>query len=88
MGKVGRRSLERKVECKVKCKDKWTLESSWRGSAEGFAGPLTRFVLLLAVTFRTLLKSFMMKGVNAAESGNRTTRVRNHAWPESGNMRR
>ena len=32
MGKVGRRRLERKLECK----EKWTLESSWRGSAMVF----------------------------------------------------
>ena len=32
MGKVGRRRLERNVECK----EKWPLESSWRGSAMGF----------------------------------------------------
>ena len=34
MGKVGRRRLERKVECKAK----WTPESSWQGSAMGFPG--------------------------------------------------
>ena len=43
MGKVFLRKLERKVECK----QKWTLESSWRGFAMGFPSPLTRFVLVL-----------------------------------------
>ena len=39
MGTLGRRRLERKVECK----EKWTLWS-WRGSAMSFPSPLTRFV--------------------------------------------
>ena len=45
MGKVGRRGLEWKVGCKVKCKEKWKLESSWRGFANCFPGLLTRLVL-------------------------------------------
>ena len=52
MGKLGRRRLERKVECKVKYKEKWTLESSWRVSAKGFSRPLNEVcVFLLACTF-------------------------------------
>ena len=51
MGKVGRRGLEMKVGCKVKCAEKWTLESSWRGFAKGFPGPLTRLVLFAGMYF-------------------------------------
>ena len=45
IGKVVSRGLERKVGCK----EKWTRESSWRGFAKGFPGPLTRLVLLVGM---------------------------------------
>ena len=51
MRKVGRRELERQVDCEEKCKEEWTLESSWRVSAKGFPPltNLTRLVLLVGM---------------------------------------